>query len=215
MKTNLNFRIYNNTFSIKALISIFIFLLFAEALSQVKSDFVLTPCVGNQVLNSKTTEAEMIKMTGKKNSERVERWYSEGTEKIIGTVFFKDTPQSFFIKWRDTVNFKNPEWIEIHGDKSLWEIDNGIKIGVELKELIKLNGKHFKFSGFDWDYGGYAIFEKGNLESDCYSVQLYYDYENLFENEWNQIVGDKIVSTKNPVLNKIKIYVGVITFYFK
>lgn len=213
--TNLNFRIYSNTFSIKALITIFIFLLFGKALSQVKSDFVLTPCIGNQVLNSKTTEAEMIKMTGKKNSERVERWYSEGTEKIIGTVFFKDTPQSFFIKWRDTINFKEPEWLEIHGDKSLWEIDNGIKIGVELKELIKLNGKHFKFSGFDWDYGGYAIFEKGNLESDCYSVQLYYDYENLFENEWNQIVGDKIVSTKNPVLNKIKIYVDVITFYFK
>jgi hypothetical protein len=135
--TNLNFRIYSNTFSIKALSTIFIFLLFGKALSQVKSDFVLTPCIGNQVLNSKTTEAEMIKMTGKKNSERVERWYSEGTEKIIGTVFFKDTPQSFFIKWRDTVNFKDPEWLEIHGDKSLWEIDNGIKIGVELKELIK------------------------------------------------------------------------------
>lgn len=64
--TNLNFRIYSNTFSIKALSTIFIFLLFGKALSQVKSDFVLTPCIGNQVLNSKTTEAEMIKMTGKK-----------------------------------------------------------------------------------------------------------------------------------------------------
>lgn len=215
MMYNFRFRIYNNAFSLKTLGALIVFLLSDAAFAQVKSDFVLTPCIGNQVLNSKTTETELIKMTGKNNSERVERWYSEGTEKIIGTVFFKDTPQSFFVKWRDTVNFKYPEWIEIHGDKSLWEIDNGIRIGTELKELIKLNGKHFKFSGFDWDYGGYAIFEKGNLESDCYSVQLYYDYENLFENEWNQIVGDKIVSTKNPVLNKIKIYVDVITFYFK
>ena len=168
-----------------------------------------------QILNSNTSETDLIKIVGKKNVERVERWYAEGTERIVGSVFFKDTPQSFFIKWKDTVNFKNPEWIEIHGDKSIWEIDNGIKIGVELKELVKLNGKHFTFSGFDWDYGGYAIFEKGNLESDCYSIHLYYDYKDLFENEWNQIVGDKIISTKNTVLNKIKVYVDSITFYFK
>ena len=191
-------------------------LVFAQSLySQPKSDFVLTPCVGNEILNLKTTEADLVKIVGKKNVARVERLYAEGTERIIGSVFFKDTPSSFFIKWKDTVNFKIPDFIEIHGDESKWEIDNGIKIGTDLKELVRLNGKHFNFTGFDWDYGGYAIFEKGNLESDCYSVQLYYDYKDLFENEWNQIVGDKIISTKNPVLNKIKIYVDSITFYFK
>ena len=190
-------------------------LMVQSAISQPKSDFVLTPCVGNDILNSKTSEAELVKIVGKKNVERVERLYAEGTERILGSVFFKDTPSSFFIKWKDTVNFKIPEFIEIHGDESKWEIDNGIKIGTDLKELIKLNGKQFTFSGFDWDYGGYAVFEKGSLESDCYSVQLYYDYKDLFENEWNQIVGDKMISTKNPVLNKIKVYVDSITFYFK
>jgi hypothetical protein len=197
------------------MISLLVFLFLQSINSQPKSDFVLTPCSGNNILNSGTAETELIKIVGKKNAERVERWYAEGTERVIGTVFFKDTPQSFFIKWKDTVNFKNPEWIEIHGDKALWEIDNGIKVGTELKELVKLNGKHFTFSGFDWDYGGVAIFEKGNLESDCYSIQLYYDYEDLFENEWNQIVGDKIVSTKNSVFNKIRVYVDLITVYFK
>jgi hypothetical protein len=199
----------------KHIILLLVFLVLQSTYSQQKSDFVLTPCIGSSILNSKTSETELVKIVGKKNVERVERWYAEGTERVVGSVFFKDTPQSFFIKWKDTVNFKNPDFIEIHGDQSLWEIDNGIKIGTELKELVKLNGKHFTFTGFDWDYGGQTIFEKGKLESDCYSVQLYYDYENLFENEWNQIVGDKIVSTKNPVLSKIKIYVDAITFYFK
>jgi hypothetical protein len=199
----------------KQIIPLVVFLVFQSTYSQPKNDFVLTPCIGNSILNSQTSETELVKIVGKKNVERVERWYAEGTERIVGSVFFKDTPQSFFIKWKDTINFKNPEWIEIHGDKSLWELDNGVKIGTELKDLVKLNGKHFTFSGFDWDYGGQTIFEKGNLESDCYTIQLYYDYENLFENEWNQIVGDKTVSTKNPILNKIKIYVDTITFYFK
>lgn len=201
--------------SMKQIVVLTVVFLFQIIYSQPKSDFILTPCIGNGILNSKTSENDLIKIVGKKNIERVERWYAEGTERIVGSVFFEDTPQSFFIKWKDTVNFKNPEWIEIHGDKSVWEIDNGIKIGVELKELVKLNSKHFSFSGFDWDYGGYVNFEKGNLESDCYSVTLYYDYKDLFENEWNQIVGDKIISTKNPVLNKIKVYVDSITFYFK
>lgn len=199
----------------KQLISLLVVLFFQSIYSQPKNDFILTPCSGNSILNSGTSENELVKIVGKKNVERVERWYAEGTERVIGSVFFKDTPQSFFIKWKDTVNFKNPEWIEIHGDQALWELDNGIKVGTELKELVKLNGKHFTFSGFDWDYGGYAVFEKGNLESDCYSIQLYYDYEDLFENEWNQIVGDKIVSTKNSILNKIRVYVDLITVYFK
>ena len=199
----------------KHIISLLVFFFISSIYSQPKNDFILTPCVGNSILNSNTSEADIVKIVGKKNVEKVERWYAEGTERVIGSVFFKDTPQSFFIKWKDTVNFKNPDLIEIHGDKSLWEIDNGIKIGTELKELVKLNGKHFTFSGFDWDYGGFTIFEKGNLESDCYSVQLYYDYENLFENEWNQIVGDKTISTKNPILNKIRVYVDLITVYFK
>ena len=200
---------------IKQIIPLLVFLVFQSIYSKKKNNFVLTPCIGNSILNSMTSEAELLKIAGKKNVERVERWYAEGTERIVGSVFFKDTPQSFFIKWKDTVSFKNPEWIEIHGDKSLWEIDNGIKIGTELEELVRLNGKHFTFAGFDWDYGGYKKKKKGNLESDCYSIQLYYDYEDLFENEWNQIVGDKIVSTKNPILNKIKVYVDAITFYFK
>lgn len=183
--------------------------------SQPQTDFMLKPCYGSDILNSRTSESDLVKIVGRKNVQRVERWYNEGTERVIGSVFFKDSPSYFFIKWKDTVNFRNPDWIEIHGDKSLWMIDNGIKIGTTLDELVKLNGKAFSFSGFDWDYGGYATFEKGNLENDCYSIRLYYDYKDLFENEWNQIVGDKIISTNNPVLKKIKVYVDEIVFYFK
>lgn len=199
----------------KLWVYLIILLSFSNVYSQQQGDFVLTPCYGSNILNSKTTEKDLIKIFSRKNAERVERWYSEGSERVIGTVFFKDSPSYFFIKWKDTLNFKNPDWMEIHGDSSIWVLDNGVKIGTALPELIKLNGKQFTFSGFDWDYGGYATFEKGNLENDCYSIKLYYDYKNLFENEWRQIVGDKIISTNNPILKKIKVYVDEITFYFK
>lgn len=205
---------YNKNFT-KQVATVVILFFISSVYSQPQNDFVLTPCYGSNILNNKTSESDLIKIVGKKNVERVERWYEDGTERVVGSVFFKDTPQSFFIKWKDTVNFKNPDWLEIHGDNSVWTIDNGIKIGTTLQELVKLNGKQFTFSGFDWDYGGYAIFEKGKLENDCYSIRLYYDYKDLFENEWNQIVGDTIISTNNPILKKIKVYVDEIVFYFK
>ena len=194
---------------------LFVFLFFINVYSQPESDFVLKPCIGSSILNPKTSEKDLIKIVGRKNAERVERWYSEGTERVVGTVFFKNSPSYFFIKWKDTLNFKNPDWIEIHGDSSIWMLDNGVKIGTTLPELVKLNGQQFTFTGFDWDYGGYATFEKGKLENDCYSIRLYYDYKDLFENEWKQIVGDKVISTNNPILKKVKIYVDEITFYFK
>jgi hypothetical protein len=176
---------------------------------------MLSPCSGNKILNPGTGEIDLTKILGKKNSKRVERFYAEGTERVIGTVFFSDSPKEFFVKWKDTISFSKPEWIEIHGDSSIWFLDNGIKIGTKLNDLVKLNGKQFSFQGFDWDYGGYANFKNGKIDSDCYSIRLYYDYEDLFEYEWIQILGDKIISTNNPILKKIKIYVDEIRFYFK
>lgn len=199
----------------KSIFILFVLLSVPIVFSQTETDFILSPRYGNKMLNLNTGEIDLVKILGKKNSKRVERLYSEGTERVIGTVFFSDSPKEFFIKWKDTLNFSNPEWIEIHGDSSLWSINNGIKIGTELKDLVQLNGKQFTFQGFDWDYGGYANFKGGKLDSDCYSVRLYYDYKDLFEYEWKQILGDKVISTNDPVLKKVKIYVDQIRFYFK
>jgi hypothetical protein len=46
-----------------------------------------------------------------------------------------------------------------------WTFSNGLRADMTLEEVEKLNGKPFTISGFDWDYGGYANFEGGKLES--------------------------------------------------
>ena len=86
---NVQCKIHNELVTIKALTTVIVFLCFSDIYSQVKSDFVLTPCVGNEILNAKTSEADLSKIVGKKNVERVERWYAEGTERIIGSVSLK------------------------------------------------------------------------------------------------------------------------------
>lgn len=195
---------------------IFFFLLLAVFIpAQDKNDFVLKPCTGNDLLNSNTSESDLIAYFGKNNFKRVERFYSEGTERVIGTVFFSDTPKEFFIKWKDTLNFKNPDWLEIHGDSSIWSLSNGIKIRMPIKELAKLNGRPFSFVGFDWDYGGGVNLKGGKLNSDCYSVKLYYDFENITEPEWKSIIGDKIINSNSDDIKNINIYVDGITVKFK
>lgn len=45
-----------------------------------------------------------------------------------------------------------------------WKFANGLKLGLTMTEIEKINGKPFSISGFGWDYGGYANFEGGTLE---------------------------------------------------
>lgn len=53
-----------------------------------------------------------------------------------------------------------------------WKFDNGLKSGLTMTEVEKINGKPFKIFGFGWDYGGYADFKGGKLEG---KVSLRFD----------------------------------------
>lgn len=48
---------------------------------------------------------------------------------------------------------------------STWIGPEGIRIGMTLDEVAKLNGQPFKLNGFEWDYGGYVVDLKGKLAS--------------------------------------------------
>lgn len=47
-----------------------------------------------------------------------------------------------------------------------WVTKEGVKMGIKMEDLQKINGKPFKFNGFGWDFGGGVYeFNGGNLES--------------------------------------------------
>jgi hypothetical protein len=48
---------------------------------------------------------------------------------------------------------------------STWTGPEGIRIGMTLDEVAKLNGQPFRLNGFEWDYGGYVVDLKGKLAS--------------------------------------------------
>ena len=44
---------------------------------------------------------------------------------------------------------------------SAWKRSDGVRIGMDTRELQALNGRPFAFAGFDWDYGGVVMDWKG------------------------------------------------------
>ncbi len=76
-----------------------------------------------------------------------------------------------------------------------WKFENGLKVGMSLPEVEKINGKPFKVSGFDWDYGGFANFEGGKLEYGV-SVRFYPTAETVSE----KLSGDVQISSTDKAL---------------
>ena len=80
-----------------------------------------------------------------------------------------------------------------------WKFENGLKVGMGLDEVEKINGKPFKVNGFDWDYGGFANFEGGKLESGV-SVRFYPTAEKVSE----KLSGDIEIASTDKTLRVAK-----------
>jgi hypothetical protein len=79
------------------------------------------------------------------------------------------------------------------------KIENGLKTGMTVAEIEKINGKPFKIAGFDWDYGGYANFEGGKLDGKV-SIRFSPSTENVPE----YLSGDKQLSSSDKQLRAAK-----------
>lgn len=79
----------------------------------------------------------------------------EGTSAPGSVVFSKDATRRFYVTWNNERARKGPHVI-VSDEKSTWKTADGIRIGATLTEIEKLNGRPFKLSGFDWDYGGFV-----------------------------------------------------------
>lgn len=80
-----------------------------------------------------------------------------------------------------------------------WKFECGLKEGMSIEEVEKINGKPFKVNGFDWDYGGFANFEGGKLATGV-SVRFYPTAETVSEN----LSGDIEIDSTNKALRAAK-----------
>lgn len=82
---------------------------------------------------------------------------------------------------------------------SAWKFECGLKVGMSIEEVEKINGKPFQVAGFDWDYGGFANFEGGKLERGV-SVRFYPTSETVSE----KLSGDVQIKSTDKQLRAAK-----------
>lgn len=76
-------------------------------------------------------------------------------ETFHGIILFPDDPtRRAYLYFEDEQALRGLTTVGVFDMPSRWTLDNGVRIGMPLAELVALNGRPIEFAGFDWDYGG-------------------------------------------------------------
>lgn len=144
---------------------------------------------------------------GEKNVKQLNFSIGEG-QTIPGFAIYPNTENEidFYITNKEIL-FKLPAYntyFDSNPDLSSqikWKISNGIKIGSTLSEVQKINGKSFNLSGFEWDYPGVvSSWLNGSIASELSVV--FQQTAKKQPSGYEQILGNVIISSDNPVLRE-------------
>lgn len=133
----------------------------ADEFDPADSTIVLGQRVG--LIKPGMTSTDIERAYGKKNLKITELPGPEGST-YPGARLFEGTERELEIAW-DAENETNKVVAHINVVGKAWKFENGLKLGMSLEDVEKINGKTFMVNGFGWDYGGYANFEGGKLEA--------------------------------------------------
>ena len=85
---------------------------------------------------------------------------AEGEAVKVAVLFPKDKQKRMVVTWKDEEAQSAVAQISVKREAdsvpTAWDA-NGLTLNSTLADVETLNGKPFTLTGFDWDYGGYAI----------------------------------------------------------
>lgn len=100
------------------------------------------------------TEAELARRYGRANVRRDSLPGAEG-ETVYGSVLFpRDPRRTLYVYWVDGPPFRRVESVRPAPTATAWVVWPGLAVGTRLTDVERLNGRPFRLSGFEWDYGG-------------------------------------------------------------
>ena len=100
-----------------------------------------------------SSHAKLVQAFGKSSVAFMDVDGAEG-DKVKASVVYPDEPRRRVeVLWHDEKARSRPATVRV-GYKSQWRTVRGLRIGSELADVEKINGRPFKLLGFDWDYGG-------------------------------------------------------------
>jgi hypothetical protein len=169
--------------------------LHADEFDPADNTIVLGKRVG--LIKPGMTAADIEKAYGKKNLKNMDLPGPEGST-FPGAKLFEGTERELEIVWDpEKENTKIVFDVRILG--TAWKFENGLKAGMSIEEVEKINGRPFKVMGFSWDYGGYANFEGGKLDGKV-SIRFNPSTDEIPD----YLQGDKQISSTDKKLRAVK-----------
>jgi hypothetical protein len=112
------------------------------------------------------TAADIVARYGSSNIKTDKIYVGEG-EYEDGMMLYSDEPKRRAeLLWEEQDNKQFLRMIRITGAGSQWQTSQGLRLGLTLRAVEKLNRRPFRLAGFGWDYGGTTIsWSGGALES--------------------------------------------------
>lgn len=144
---------------------------------------------------------------------------SAGGKKIKASVLYPDHPKARLeFVWRDEKARRQPTMIRAK-DQSGWATANGIRIGMALADVEKINRKPFKLSGFDWELGGRVTDWQGGALGErqpggCTLGVEFVHSEDAPEANLNKVSGDREFRSDNADMRAVEAYVAAVTISY-
>lgn len=153
------------------------------------------------------THAQLVKTFGAANVTAEEVDGAEGEKDKVTVLFAKDPAKRLQIGWNDEAKRERPSGISISPSSS-WTGPFGLRAGMSLEDVAKINGQPITINGFEWDYGGYAVNLKGKLAQlpgGC-SLMLRFSPEGELPSsaKYKPLIGEKKLRSDNALLLSVK-----------
>lgn len=181
-----------------------------EAATTQKNTFLIRPGEGFGDFTGELAKADLMRLLGKNRIKEQPFYLGEG-ESAPGLVLYPDSPEEVEVLL-DEDDF--PIMYRIQEEGSEWATAEGLKVGSSLADLEKINGQPFKFTGFDWDYGGTVTnWNGGALAGKDFLVVLGYDVDaaQFAEEDMALLMGDQEIQSTLPALKRYPFKVITIT----
>lgn len=132
---------------------------------------------------------------------------------VPGTVLFpNDSTRRLEIIWADPTTQTRPERVDLRGESGRWAADPGIRLGMRLTDLERINGVPFTVMGFDWDYGGTVTnWRGGRLARKPSELPRIFIQLSPAETDTgairNSVAGDREFSSKSAAMQQLNPHV--------
>lgn len=176
----------------------------AHAQSQPAASSAIT-CEGP--VGKDASHAALVKTFGAANVTGEEIDGAEGEKYKVTVLFAKDPGKRLVVGWQNEAARAKPAGVSV-GASPVWTGPLGIRVGMSLEEIAKINGRPITINGFQWDYGGYAIDLKGKLAELPGGCGLMLRFEPGIDlpsgAKYKALIGEKKIRSDNALLLSVK-----------